>query len=326
MVIKILHFGDITQIHGDSVPFVDVVTFGAPCQDLSIAGKRAGMKNTARGDSETTRSGLFYEAIRIIKEMRDESSRKLSESGTDFTIRDIKPRYAVYENVPGALSSNNGEDFRCVLEETAHIIDKDAVIPRLEEGQRWSSSGCILGDGWSIAWRIHDAQFWGVPQRRRRISLVADFGGITSSEILFERKSMSGNSDSCGTQGQGTSASFERDSNMPISLFDIGGNGTLNQNPFNKCLNPWDVQSKHSQPENGIAETLYSGECRYGGGESYVMQNQKNADTSTYYGFQGQAGASDNMPVIEEVTPTMRANQVTNVVQLNNPTVNILNP
>ena len=176
------HYGDITKIDGHSVPLVDIVCGGSPCQDLSVAGKRAGL------DGE--RSGLFMEQIRIIREMRDESVRQLSMRGTDYTLADIQPRYMVWENVPGAFSSNKGEDFRIVLEETAKVAKGDACIPGLEA--KWPTAGCIMGDGWSIAWRVHDAQFWGVPQRRKRISLVADFGGQTAPEILFERKSMSG--------------------------------------------------------------------------------------------------------------------------------------
>ena len=149
------HLGDITKIDGHNVPLVDIVTGGSPCQDLSVAGKRAGL--------EGARSGLFMEQIRIIKEMRDESIRQLRLRGADVDIRFVKPRYMVWENVPGAFSSNKGEDFRCVLEETAKIADKDTIIPG-PEGGRWTPSGCILGDGWSIAWRVHDAQFWGVPQ------------------------------------------------------------------------------------------------------------------------------------------------------------------
>lgn len=173
------HYGDITKLNGADVPPVNVITGGSPCQDLSVAGKRAGLSGE--------RSGLFMEQIRLIREMRENDRKK---GRTDESIR---PRYMVWENVPGAFSSNGGEDFRAVLEETARTADKDAVIPRLEKGQKWSSSGCILGDGWSIAWRVHDAQFWGVPQRRKRIALVADFGGATAPEILFERKSLPGN-------------------------------------------------------------------------------------------------------------------------------------
>ena len=172
------HFGDITKLKGDSLPIVDIVTGGSPCQDLSVAGKRAGL------DGE--RSGLFMEQIRLIKEMRENDRRN---KGADVDIRFLRPRFMVWENVPGAFSSNGGEDFRIVLEETAKVAERDACIPRLERGQKWAPSGCILGDGWSIAWRVHDAQFWGVPQRRKRISLIADFGGFSAPEILFERKS-----------------------------------------------------------------------------------------------------------------------------------------
>lgn len=187
------HFGDITKIDGHKVPIVDIITGGSPCQDLSVAGKRAGL------DGE--RSGLFMEQIRIIKEMHDECRR---------TNQPIRPRYMVWENVPGAFSSNNGEDFRIVLEETARVVDSDTIIPRLADGSTWSNSGCILADRWSIAWRVHDAQFWGVPQRRKRISLVADFRGQTAPEILFERKSVSRDSEQSEEKRQGTPENIGR--------------------------------------------------------------------------------------------------------------------
>lgn len=190
------HLGDITKINGADIEPVDCITFGAPCQDLSQAGLRKGMKHEAVGDDETTRSGLFYEAIRIIKEMRQEDERN---GRTDEFIR---PRWGIYENVPGATSSNGGEDFRCVLESLAQIIQEDAVIPRPTNG-KWSPSGLILFDRGSIAWRVHDAQFWGTtqyfddrvwlrgtPQRRKRIAVVADFSGHSAGEVLFERKSL----------------------------------------------------------------------------------------------------------------------------------------
>lgn len=167
------HYGDITKINGAEVEPVWVVIGGSPCQDLSVAGRRAGLQGE--------RSGLFMEQIRIIKEMREADERR------GRTDEHIRPRYMVWENVPGALSSNGGEDFRVVLEETARVKDKTAVIPRPPKG-KWSTSGCIVGDGYSIAWRIRDAQFWGVPQRRRRIALIADFGGQSAPEILFERE------------------------------------------------------------------------------------------------------------------------------------------
>ena len=202
-VITIRHLGDVTKINGAEIEKVDVITFGAPCQDLSVAGKRKGMKHEGLGDDETTRSGLFYEAIRIIKEMRDDDRRRNNRTG-EF----IRPRYAVYENVPGALSSNKGEDFRCVLEETAKIVQEDAVIPEPPRGG-WSYSGAVMGDGWSIAWRIHDAQFWGVPQRRKRIALVADFGGGSAPEILFVRKGLSRDTEPSFQEGQGAAEDIE---------------------------------------------------------------------------------------------------------------------
>lgn len=167
---NVTQLGDITKIDGRKIEPVDVITFGSPCQDLSIAGKRAGL------DGE--RSGLFMEAVRIIKEMRDETS-----TGTDESVR---PRFAVWENVPGAFSSNKGEDFRVVLEEMYKIKDGNAAIPRPKNG-KWNTAGLIVGDGYSVAWRVLDARFWGVPQRRRRIWLVADFGGERAGEILFKR-------------------------------------------------------------------------------------------------------------------------------------------
>ena len=189
------HVGDITKLKGNELPIVDVVTGGSPCQDLSVAGKRAGLAGE--------RSGLFMEQIRLIKEMRDECVRQIQLRGADEPIR---PRYMVWENVPGAFSSNKGADFQAVLEETAKVAERDASIPG-PPGGKWPSAGCIMGNGWSIAWRLHDAQFWGVPQRRKRIALVADFGGQTAPEILFERKGLSGDSEQGEQTGQEVTAS-----------------------------------------------------------------------------------------------------------------------
>ena len=174
------------------------------------------------GDEEETRSGLFFDALRVIKEMREQSYEELRDKGADDDIRLlIKPRYAVYENVPGALSSNNGEDFRIVLEETARIVDKDAVIPR--PNGKWSNSGCIMGNGWSIAWRIHDAQFWGVAQRRRRLSLIGDFAGQSAPEILFERKGVSGDISESDKEGQDITATSGENPYGTISFQERGG-------------------------------------------------------------------------------------------------------
>lgn len=169
------HLGDITKIHGDQIEPVDCITFGSPCQDLSIAGRRAGL---AGG-----RSGLFVDAARIIKEMRKATNG-------------MYPTFAIWENVPGAFSSNGGEDFRAVLEELARIEQPDVSIPRPSgRGGRWSKAGAIVGNGWSLAWRQLDAQYWGVPQRRKRIALVVDFAGGRAGEILFERESLPGHPD-----------------------------------------------------------------------------------------------------------------------------------
>lgn len=176
------------MINGADIEPVDIITFGSPCQDMSVAGKRAGLKHTAVGDDETTRSGLFLEAIRIIKEMR------LATNG-------IYPRFAVWENVPGAFSSNKGEDFRTVLEEFIRISEPNAVMPAVPQAG-WAYADCINGDGWSVAYRTFDAQYWGVPQRRRRIYLVADFRGGRAGEILFKREGLRGHTAQSGTQGQ----------------------------------------------------------------------------------------------------------------------------
>lgn len=169
-----IHLGDITKVCGVEIEPVDCITFGSPCQDLSVAGKRAGLAGE--------RSGLFVEAVRIIKEMRKATNG-------------MYPTFAVWENVPGAFSSNGGEDFRAVLEELARVEQPDTVIPRPPRGGRWSKAGAIAGNGWSLAWRQFDSQYWGVPQRRKRIALVVDFAGRRAGEILFERESLQGHPD-----------------------------------------------------------------------------------------------------------------------------------
>lgn len=181
------YYDDITTMHGDEADAVDVIIGGSPCQDLSVAGQRAGL------DGE--RSSLFLDQIRVIKEAHSKYGRN-------------KPWYMVWENVPGALSSANGEDFRRVLEETAKVADETAVIPRPEKG-KWTTAGAVVGDGYSVAWRILDAQFWGVPQRRRRIALVADFAGQSAPEILFKSESVSGYTAESGTARQGIAGGAE---------------------------------------------------------------------------------------------------------------------
>ena len=364
----IKNYGDITKINGAEVEITDVVIGGSPCQDLSVAGLRKGL--------EGERSGLFMEQIRLIKEMREHDKQRTNRGSNEH----IRPRYMVWENVCGAFSSNGGEDFRAVLEETAKVVDETVVIPKPPKG-KWTNAGCIMGpdNRWSIAWRTHDAQFWGVPQRRKRISLVADFAGGSAPEVLFIGESVSRDIEPCGEKGQGTSGDPEigiratgingeiagcldssfisendkkqieefvsavnkdakhqqdliqsdlgvaralacgthasgphltktltaskvygissYDSNAMKSenpnsgiyeadtsrtLDNNGGNPACNQGGMmvtENCLNPWDVQSKHIINEQGVAESLYSGECRYGGGEAYVLKEE---NTKTY--------------------------------------------
>ncbi len=164
------HYGDVNGIRGDEVEPVDIITFGSPCTDLSIAGKRAGL--------DGRQSGLFYQAIRIIKEMR---------CATDGRY----PRFIVWENVPGAFSSNKGEDFRAVLNAVCSVKDGDISVPGPPKG-KWANAGCIMADGFSLAWRVVDACLWGVPQRRKRIYLVADFTAGCAGKILFESEGVSG--------------------------------------------------------------------------------------------------------------------------------------
>ena len=179
------HLGSVTDVHGGDIEPVDIITFGSPCQDLSVAGKRAGLKHESNGDDETTRSGLFMEAVRIIKEMREATNGNY-------------PRFALWENVPGAFSSNKGEDFRTVLEELIKIVEPTAVMPAVPKNG-WPYSDSYCGDGWSLAYRVFDAQYWGVPQRRRRIYLVLDLRGQRAGKVSFERKGLRGNFAESGT-------------------------------------------------------------------------------------------------------------------------------
>ena len=202
------HLGDITKINGATAPIVDCIIGGSPCQDLSIAGKRAGLAGE--------RSGLYMEQIRVTREMR-EHDRANGRSG-EF----IRPRYMVWENVPGAFSSNHGKDFAAVLEEAVKIAEPEAPpVPVPEKG--WPTSGCLMGDGWSVAWRVLDAQFWGVPQRRRRIVLIADFGGQSAPEVLFVRKSVSGDSEPGGETREGFAGGSAESTGS--SVYCLQGNG-----------------------------------------------------------------------------------------------------
>lgn len=241
------HLGDVSKINGAGIEPVDVITFGSPCQDMSVAGKRAGLKHENKGDDKTTRSGLFYEAIRIIREMREATDGRY-------------PTFAIWENVPGAFSSNKGEDFRCVLEEFVRICDEKISVPRPANG-RWNPAGEIVGDGFSVAWRTLDAQYWGVPQRRKRIYLVADFAGGRAGEILFEREGLRGHPAACGATEKGAAA------DAPGSTGRIRGL---------ECLNPWDCQSKRIYQPDGVYPTLPAMDCGGANNQAVIYALQGN--------------------------------------------------
>lgn len=237
------HLGDITKINGAEIEAVDVITGGSPCQDLSIAGKRAGLAGA--------RSGLFMEQVRIVKEMREHDS---SNGRTGDMVR---PRFMVWENVPGAFSSNKGRDFAAVLEEIIRIAEPES--PDIEVPEKgWNTWGGYhdeVGGRWSVAWRVHDAQHWGVPQRRRRISVVADFGGDTAGEILFERKSVSGDIAESGTARERLAGNAENGASYAVRIrggCDGGGKGALVQEDKSGTLGTGNDQTIFCLRGNGI--------------------------------------------------------------------------
>lgn len=249
------HVGDITRVNGAQVAPVWCITGGSPCQDLSIAGKRAGLAGA--------RSGLYMEQIRIVKEMR-EHDRSIGRTGEL-----VRPRYMVWENVPGAFSSNFKDgfgDFGAVLEEAVRIAEPGFSLPRLPDKQKWTKSGGLVGDGWSVAWRTHDAQYWGVPQRRRRISMVVDFNGHTAGDILFERfggAESSGVHEVVADSGRESGSEVQPDAESVCRDTPEGGTareeiagGAESCSAYavrirggcgggdKDCLTPWDCQSK----------------------------------------------------------------------------------
>lgn len=245
-----IHVGDITKLNGAELPPVDVICGGSPCQDLSVAGKRQGLAGE--------RSGLFMEQVRIVKEMRDADERR------NVPAHLVRPRYLVWENVPGAFSSAEGEDFRAVLEEIVRVKDGACHVPRPDTGRWESAGGILLGTEFSLAWRVLDAQYWGVAQRRRRIFLVADFGGCTAPEILFKQNCLFGNPAEGRGEGQGTAAPAKG------GAADTGGT----------CLTPWDVQSRRIFGENGTWPALYGGE---GGGHGYIKTEEKKKEVFAFH-------------------------------------------
>ena len=264
------HLGDITKIHGDKIEPVDCITFGSPCQGLSMAGKRLGF--------DDNRSVLFLDAARIIKEMRTATNG-------------MYPTFAVWENVPGAFSSNGGKDFRAVLEELARVEQPDVSIPRPSgRGGRWSKAGAIAGNGWSLAWRQLDAQYWGVPQRRKRIALVVDFGGQRAAEILFEHTSLSGNPDESIQAWE----AFARNPETSITGYDrvvesgnsvtgdaeSEGTGRSGGKGTGRVLES-DHRETSTRCTEPVAYTLKIRSGCEGGGKGALVQTEKSATLST---------------------------------------------
>ena len=262
------HVGDITKLHGGTLPPVDIITFGSPCQDVSTAGRRRGIKGE--------RSILFFEAIRIINEMREATNGRY-------------PTWALWENVPGALSSNKGLDYQAVLEA---FTETEVPVPR---SGKWANAGMVRGGRADIAWCVYNAQYFGTAQRRRRIFLVADFGGERAGEILFVPKSLQGYFAAGGTPKQGSAAYASRGADGPVEILNDQGGGSMNVERDGNaptlrsqthghlpvvckteaqagagCLTPWDVQSRRIHDDNGVWPALYGGE---GGGHGYVATN-----------------------------------------------------
>lgn len=254
------HYGDVSKLSGAELPPVDIITFGSPCQDMSIAGKRAGL--------EGERSGLFHEAIRIIREMREKTNGEY-------------PRYCVWENVPGAFSSNSGEDFKAVLEAVIGVKEPSAEVPAPGKNG-WPYADVYLGDGWSVAYRLLDAQFWGVPQRRARIFLVADFAGERAGDILFKSEGLSGYS------AEGFEA-WEGTARNPAAGFGAAGGPAV-------CVNP--------QGSSGVEIT----DERTG---TLVAQDHGHHPAVLAAGFCTEHSAkSRTIGYEEETSPTLRAGVV----------------
>ena len=258
------HLGDINSINGAEIDPVDIITFGSPCTDLSVAGKRQGLN--------AERSGLFFQAIRIIKEMRGATNGKY-------------PRFAVWENVTGAFSSNGGEDFRCVLEEFCKIKDADLSVPKPE---KWTKAGEIMGENFSVAYRTFDAQYWGVPQRRMRVYLVADFEGGCASKILFESEGMSGYSAESFRAWQETAQSFGNCSEETGSglMFENHSQDTRYTGPLNvaQTVSATYGTGGNNQPfvvESSVVPATLKIRCGHGNsGRGALIQKNKSATLS----------------------------------------------
>lgn len=306
------HLGDITKINGAEIEIVDVITGGSPCQDLSIAGKRAGLAGA--------RSGLFMEQVRIVKEMR-EHDRKSGRTG-DM----VRPRYMVLENVPGAFSSNKGKDFAAVLEEIARIAEPGFSLSGLPEKWKWTKAGAIDGDGWSIAWRTHNAKCWGktirdsrtgnviclgTPQRRRRISVVADFGGESAAQIQFDRESVSGHPAESGASGKRLAEAAESGASYAVRIrggCDGGGKGALVQTEKRGTLGTGNDQTIFCLQGNVIDRADTAG-CNGKGWREDVSYTLNTIDRpAVCAGFKlGNSEQARSIGYAEEQSPTLNA-------------------
>ena len=340
----IRHLGSVTDIKGSEVEPVDVISFGSPCQDLSVAGKRAGLKHTDNGDDETTRSGLFMEAIRIIKEMREATNG-------------VYPRFALWENVPGAFSSNKGEDFRIVLQELIQVAEPTAVMPEVPKNG-WPYADSYSGEGWSLSYRTLDAQYWGVPQRRRRIYLVADFRGECAGKVSFERESLRGYFETGRTPWQTVAGDAEAGSRtadcerkcvgwplgfrpenvrvydevatticngtrpgftygvieaVPYTL-EIPGAADCERNGVN-ILNPWDSQG--NQVHDGTGNHIYP--CLRGCGGAGYQAGYVLQDSSQIITLEPGIAAREGGHIYEGVSGTLRANAGDNQMAVAHP-------
>ena len=275
---QVKHYGDVSGIKGSELEPVDIITFGSPCQDLSIAGKRAGIH-----DGE--RSGLFFQAIRIIKEMREKTNGRY-------------PRYCVWENVPGAFSSNGGDDFKAVLEAVIGVKEEGVEVPAPSD-HRWPKADVYLGDGWSVAYRVLDAQYWGVPQRRARIYLVADFAGGSAGEILFKSEGLSGYTPQGFRSWEGAAGGLKEGSG------ETGGGADAGSRTY--CVN--------TQGQSGVTVTeeqtgtLIAQD--HGNHPSVLQENVKAAGFSTEHSAQSRSIGYE-----EEVSPTLRAGTVPAAMEL----------
>lgn len=258
------HYGDISAIDGSELEPVDIISFGSPCQNLSVAGKREGLD----GD----RSSLFYEAIRIVKEMREATNGKY-------------PRYIVWENVPGAFSSNKGEDFKAVLEEICKVKDEQVSISK---PAKWENAGRIMGDGYSVAWRLLDAQYWGVPQRRQRIYLVADFDGGSAGKILFESEGLSGYSaegfKSWQNAANGSSESIGETGGQDSLMFENHSQDTRYSGPLAVAQTVSSTYGTGGNNQPFVVQTPKTLKVRCGcegGGKGALVQDNLSATLST---------------------------------------------